>query len=80
MGSPQERYRSARVIGLLTMIPLVLAVSPLIGYGLGYLLDRWLHTGQVLRLVFLALGFVAGAREVARIARRAQEETDRPAS
>lgn len=76
--SSRERYRSARVIGLLTMIPLLLAVSPLIGYGLGYLLDRWLHTGQVLRLIFLGLGFIAGGREVVRIARRAQEETDRP--
>ncbi|MBD3235498.1 MAG: ATP synthase I [Candidatus Eisenbacteria bacterium] len=75
--SPQDRFRSARVIGLLTMIPLVLAVAPLLGYGIGSVLDRWLHTGQVLRLVFLGLGFVAGGREVVRIARRAQEESDR---
>ena len=72
-----SKLRSARVISLLGMIPLVLGVSPLVGFGLGYLLDRWLHTGQVLRLVFLGLGFVAGVREMIRLLRRAQDDVDK---
>ena len=63
------------MIALLGTIPLVLAVSPLVGYGLGLLLDRWLHT-EVLRFVFLALGFVAGVREVVRLVRRARRDLD----
>lgn len=64
------------MVGLLATIPLILAVAPLIGYGLGYLLDRWLHTGWVLRLVFLGLGFVAGVREMLRLLRQARRDFD----
>jgi F0F1-type ATP synthase assembly protein I len=70
------RYRGVRVAAQLAMIPLTLGVAPLIGYGLGYLLDRWLHTGQVLRLVFLALGFGAGVREMLRLLKRTQRDFD----
>lgn len=75
--SPDPKYRSARVIGLLATIPLILAISPLVGYGLGYLLDRWLSTGWVFKLIFLALGFVAGVREMLRLLKRARRDFDK---
>jgi F0F1-type ATP synthase assembly protein I len=71
-----SRFRGARVVALLGTIPLLLAVAPLTGYGIGYLLDRWLHTGWVLRAVFLGLGFAAGVREMLRLIRRAQRDFD----
>ncbi len=74
--SEEPKYRGMRVVALLGMIPVILAVAPLVGYGLGYLLDRWLHTGQVFRLVFLALGFVAGVREMLRLLKRARRDFD----
>jgi len=37
-----------------------------VGGGLGYLLDRWLHTKPWLMLVFGAVGFYAGVRDVLR--------------
>jgi ATP synthase protein I len=74
---PEQKYRAARVVALLGMVPLILAISPLVGFGMGYLLDRWLHTGQVLRLVFLGLGFVAGVREMLRLLKRSRREMDR---
>ena len=76
-GSKDPKYRSARVVSMLGTIPLILAVAPLIGFGLGYLLDRWLGTGQVLRLVFLGLGFVAGVREMITLLRRSQDDVDK---
>ncbi len=76
-GSKDSKYRSARVVSQLGLIPLILAVSPLVGFGMGYLLDQWLGTGQVLRLVFLGLGFIAGVREMIRLLRRAQKDVDR---
>lgn len=76
--SPEPRFRSARMIGLLGTIPLVLAVSALMGYWIGYFLDRWLHTGWIMRLVFLGLGFVAGVREMIRLLERARRESDKP--
>jgi len=71
-----SKYRGMRLIALLGTIPIMLAVSPLVGYGLGYLLDRWLHTGQVLRFVFMVVGFIAGVREMIRLLRRAQRDID----
>lgn len=74
---PEERYRAARVIALLGVVPLVLAISPLIGYGLGWLIDRWLHTGLLFRIIFLGLGFVAGVREMLSLLRRSRSEMDK---
>ncbi|MFH1144511.1 MAG: AtpZ/AtpI family protein [Candidatus Eisenbacteria bacterium] len=71
-----SRFRGMRVVALLTMVPIILAVAPLVGYGIGLLLDRWLNTGQVLRIVFLILGFVAGVREMLRLLRRARQDFD----
>ena len=74
--SQEPRFRTIRVVSLLGTIPLILAVAPLMGYGMGYLLDRWLSTGMALRLVFLGLGFVAGVREMLRLLKRARTEID----
>ncbi len=71
-----SRMRGLRVAAQLAMIPITLAVAPLVGFGLGTLLDRWLHTGQVLRIVFLALGFVAGVREMLRLLKRTRKDFD----
>jgi ATP synthase protein I len=35
-----------------------------VGVVIGYFLDRWLHTKAVFILIFGALGFAAGLREV----------------
>lgn len=70
----EERYRAYRHFSLYLTIPLLLAVSPFVGFFLGKLLDRFFHTGETLSLVFLALGFVAGGREIYRILQRASRE------
>jgi ATP synthase protein I len=47
-------------------LPFTLVGAVLFGGLLGYLLDKWLHTGPWLLIVFGGLGFVAGVREVIR--------------
>lgn len=47
-------------------LPFVLVAATLIGAGLGYLLDRWLHTKPIFLLVLGGLGFFAGVRELLR--------------
>ena len=69
-------YSAARQVGILTLIPAVLAVSPIVGYFIGHLLDRRFGTDPYLTIAFIVLGFVAGGREVARLVRRASEEAD----
>ena len=63
----EDRYSVLRQVGLLTTIPILLAVAPIIGYLMGRFLDGKLGTTPILGVVFLILGFVAAARQIARI-------------
>jgi ATP synthase protein I len=47
-------------------LPIVLVSAIVVGGVFGYFLDRWLHTKPYLTLVFGALGFYAGVRDVLR--------------
>ena len=71
---PSDKYKRIRQLGLLTAIPMILAVAPLIGYYLGRWIDGRLGTDPVFSLIFLALGLVAGVRETISILRKAQEK------
>jgi len=68
---PPAKYRLARQLGILTTIPLLLAVAPMIGYYAGAWLDERLGTGPFLMVVFLLLGFGAGIRETVSLIRKA---------
>ena len=63
-----------RQVGLLTTIPVLLAISPIIGLLIGRFLDSRLHTEPILTIVFLILGFVAGAQQTARVIKLANKE------
>ena len=47
-------------------LPFVLVGAVLLGGVFGYFLDRWLHTKPALMLVFGALGFFGGVRDIIR--------------
>jgi ATP synthase protein I len=47
-------------------LPFTLVGAIAVGVVMGYFLDRWLHTKPWFTLVFGALGFFAGVREVLR--------------
>ncbi|MDP9337816.1 MAG: AtpZ/AtpI family protein [Acidobacteriota bacterium] len=47
-------------------LPFVLVGAVLLGGVAGYFLDRWFHTKPYLMLVFGALGFFAGVRDIIR--------------
>ena len=47
-------------------LPFLIVGGVVIGGGLGYLLDRWLHTDPIFMLVLGLLGFVAGVWDVLR--------------
>lgn len=63
-----------RQVSMALELPFVLVGGVAIGGVIGYLLDRWLHTGPWLALVFGALGFGGGMRELLR--RLSQEEKE----
>lgn len=63
-----------RQIGLLTSIPFILALAPLIGLAIGLYLDKHFGTKPWLGIVFCVLGFVAGVRETINIIKLSQQE------
>lgn len=74
--SGDPRFEGLRTAGLLLAIPTLLIVSPLVGFFLGSLVDRWAKTSPWFTIVGLILGFVAAGRETYLIYRRytAEEE------
>ena len=71
-----SKYKSVRQMGMLTVIPVMLASAPLVGFFLGKFADRWLGTDPVLKLIGLGLGFVAGVRETLQIIKKASADAD----
>jgi ATP synthase protein I len=47
-------------------LPFVMVGTIVVGGLIGFLLDRWLHTKPFLMLLFGALGFFGGVRDVLR--------------
>ena len=68
--------RYIRQMGLLGTIPILLAVGPVVGFLIGRWLDSKLGTEPYLLVLFLILGFVAAGKEVYRIIKRAEKESE----
>lgn len=69
-----KKVTAWRQVGLLTTIPFILALAPIVGYLLGQYLDKRFHSSPWLSIILLALGFVAGVRETVNIIRLSQRE------
>jgi ATP synthase protein I len=70
----EDRYWMVRQLGLLTSIPAFLVVSPIIGLLMGSFIDKKFNTDPIFTIFFLIIGFVAGARQVANVIKKAQKE------
>ena len=69
-GMVKKKGSSAwRALGLMTNIGITLAASVLIGYYIGYYLDKWIFhkTGYVMTMIFSLCGVAAGFRTVFRM-------------
>jgi ATP synthase protein I len=71
---PPNKVTAWRQVGLLSSIPFILALAPIVGYFLGKYLDQKFRTQPWLSLVMLGLGFVAGVRETIKIVKLSQRE------
>jgi ATP synthase protein I len=56
----------ARQFALATELPFILVAAVLVGGGIGYFLDRSLHTKPYLMLAMGAVGFIVGVRDLLR--------------
>jgi F0F1-type ATP synthase assembly protein I len=69
-----KKVTSWRQIGLLSSIPFILALAPIVGYFLGKFLDQKFRTQPWLSIILLVLGFVAGVNETIKIVKMSQRE------
>jgi len=76
MENKDKFYSNLRQAGIYTVIPLILAVGPIIGYFIGNFLDKKLHTSPYLMILFIIFGFVASGKEVYNLVKRAMQEMD----
>ncbi|HEX7401167.1 MAG TPA: AtpZ/AtpI family protein [candidate division Zixibacteria bacterium] len=68
-----DKYSTYRQIGILTTIPFLLAVGPILGYYIGEFLDRKLNTSPYLMIVFIIFGFVASGKGVYNLIKKADQ-------
>lgn len=69
----EDLYSAIRQAGLLTTIPVLLAVSPIIGLLIGRWIDGKLGTEPVFSVILLIVGFIAGAKQVVRLVKLASK-------
>jgi F0F1-type ATP synthase assembly protein I len=79
MADKGKLYKRIKIAGLISFIPIILAVSPLGGYFLGEYLQNKFGLGLHAILIFTSLGFLAAIFEIVRIIRlviRIEKVTD----
>jgi ATP synthase protein I len=64
--APKKSGNFSSQFAMAMELPFVLVGAVLVGGLIGYFLDRWLHTNPWLMLVFGALGFFGGVRDIIR--------------
>ncbi|HEX7523378.1 MAG TPA: AtpZ/AtpI family protein [Candidatus Deferrimicrobium sp.] len=77
MTDRQDRKAFFRELAKYSALGLEMALSVVIGMGIGYYLDRWLGTGPWLTVVWIALGFAAGVRSLYRAVVRSGKDLER---
>jgi len=60
-----------------TSLGFVLPAAAAVGYGLGWLLDRWLHASPVLSIICTMLGAAGGFVEILQVMKRAENAAGR---
>jgi F0F1-type ATP synthase assembly protein I len=63
-------------VGFYSSLSFILPGGALGGLGLGWLLDRWLHTSPVFALILGLVGAGAGVVEILQILTRAEKQDD----
>jgi len=69
-GGPRSLWA---LVGLYTSLGFILPASAAVGFGLGWLLDRWLHTSPLFAILTSLVGVGAGVREILQIVTRAEK-------
>jgi F0F1-type ATP synthase assembly protein I len=63
-------------VGFYSSLGIILPAGALGGFGLGWVLDRWLHTSPLFALILCLVGAGGGVMEILRILTRAEKRDD----
>ncbi|MGE5246741.1 MAG: AtpZ/AtpI family protein [Verrucomicrobiota bacterium] len=77
MTDRQDRKALFRELGRYSALGLEMAISVVVGLGIGYYLDKWLGTAPWLMILWIGFGFAAGVRSLYRAAVRAGQEQEK---
>jgi len=72
--SDKDRGNTVKQIALAFQTPFTLVVPAFVAGGIGYLLDRWLHTKFILMIVLGFIGFGIGLWNVLKSASVAEKK------
>lgn len=67
---PKRPNNVLQQVGMAMELPFTLIASVLVGGGIGYLLDRWLHAAPFLMLLGGLIGFAGGFLDLLRRLKR----------
>ena len=72
-----KQLLEASTVGINLVISTFIGLA--MGYGIDYALDKWfgLHTKPWFTIIFLFIGIIAGFRELFRIAKKSDNESDK---
>ncbi|MEW6721572.1 MAG: AtpZ/AtpI family protein [Thermodesulfobacteriota bacterium] len=77
MSDRQDRKAFFRELGRYSALGFEMALSVVIGLGIGYYLDKWLGTAPWLMILWMGFGFAAGVRSLYRAAVRSVKEQEK---
>jgi ATP synthase protein I len=69
-----DKSQYIRQLALAGVIPIMMAVGPVVGFVIGKALDGWLGTEPYLMVLFIGLGFVAAGKEVYNLIRKVSKD------
>ena len=75
--APSKQMSLWAQVGFYSSLGFILPAGALGGFGLGWCLDRWLHTSPIFALVLGLLGAAAGVVEILRILSQAEKRYER---
>lgn len=77
MAGERDRKAFFRELGKYSALGLEMALSVVIGAGIGYYLDKWLGTDPWLLIVWTGFGFAAGVRSLFRAAVKSGKDIEK---
>jgi ATP synthase protein I len=73
---PGEGMGVWATVGFYSSLGVVLPAGAVGGFGLGWLLDRWLHTSPIFSLILGLVGAAAGLIDILWVLTRAEKRDD----